>query len=121
MLLFLLLEPDVFLNHLAVLPYRVHTVVLCPEMIAPMGRFFRNGKLLNSLIAVRPFRIPINSDWRYLDQQMYVVSLNVQLNHHAPQLLTKYHDAFVHLSTYRPLQYPVSTLGTIQDDIDNAR
>jgi len=61
MLLFLLLEPHVLLDHLAVESHRVHAIALAPEMIAPV-RLLAQTRKVNNRIAVRPFRTPINSE-----------------------------------------------------------
>jgi len=60
--LFLLLEPYVLLNHLAVQAYGIHAVTLCPEVIAPVRFLLQNGNAVKIRIAVRPFRTPISPD-----------------------------------------------------------
>jgi len=112
--LFVFLVFNVLADHFCIQPYRVNTISLGPEVVAPIGLPFKIRKLLEYSYCCptlhRARQVRYRDLWRRHTDQMNVVCLDIEFHNFAPQAPAKYLDAVVKFPSHHAFQDTIPVL-----------
>ena len=112
--LFVFLVFNVLADHFCIQPYRVNTISLSPEVVAPVGLPFKIRKLLEYSYCCptlhRARQVRYRDLRRHHADQMNVIWPNIEFHNLARQAPAEYLDAVVNFPSHHAFQDTVSVL-----------